>query len=93
MLLIVLGLLDIFAGFSLLSLGSIPSSILIIIGAIIALKGVASLLGSLASRYYLDWMGWVDLIAGLLLIFTFDVPFFWILLMLKGVYTIIRGFG
>ncbi len=51
-------------------------------------KGIYSLLTSISSGYYFDWMGAIDLITGILLYFdVFNV--FGLITILKGLYSLI----
>ena len=60
-------------------------------------KGTLSLIGSLFSRYYYDWMGAIDVLSGIAVVFrgtgilTGFFHFMMILLLIKGIYTFIRG--
>jgi len=93
MLLSLLGLIDILAGFFILFSESIPSGILFFLGIIILLKGISSITGGLLAKFFFDFLGWIDLIVGLALIFSWNIPFLWILPILKGTYCLIIGFG
>ena len=91
MLLTILSLIDIVAGIFLLF--KIFPGLAFWLGIIILLKGISSVVGSIFSKYFFDWMGFIDLIVGILLIFNLSVPWFWILPILKGSYTLILSFG
>ena len=85
-----LALLDILGGICLAFswIGTLTS----LIGLFILVKGLFSIVGSLASKYYFDWMGWIDLIVGMSLIFGFAIPWLWILPILKGSYSLVFSF-
>jgi len=85
-----LGVLDIITGIC-LALG-LKGSIIGIIGMIILAKGILSLLGSFVTQHFLDWMGYIDVIAGVCLIAGFSIPYFWLLPIFKGTYSILTGF-
>jgi uncharacterized membrane protein HdeD (DUF308 family) len=87
MILAILGILDIIAGISL----AFPNFLVFYLGIIILVKGIFSIVGSFAAKYFLDFMGFIDLIVGLMLLFHFSIPFFWILPIIKGVYSLIVG--
>ena len=87
MILAILGFLDILVGVSLL----FPNFLAFYIGVIILIKGISSIVGSFAVRYFFDVMGFIDLIAGAILVFNFPIPWFWILPMIKGIYSLIVG--
>ena len=88
MILAVLGILDIIAGICLVY----PNFLVFYVGVIILIKGMFSIIGSFAVKYFLDFMGFIDLVVGLMLLFNFSIPFFWILPIIKGVYSLIVGF-
>lgn len=87
LLLAILGMFDIIVGFSLL-FHDILSFMTFYIGVFVLAKGLMSLIGSLANKYFFDFMGAIDVIAGISLILNFTIPFFWFLPMLKGIYSI-----
>jgi hypothetical protein len=89
--LIFLSLLDILTGICLAF--SLKGVIISIIGTLVLVKGIFSLIGSIGTRYYFDWMGWVDLISGIMLIFGIFVHWFWILPVIKGLYSMIFSFS
>ncbi len=89
MLLTILGFLDILVGISLIY----PNFLAFYLGVIALLKGISSVIGSFASGFYFDFMGFIDIIAGMMLIFGFSIPWFWILPMIKGIYSFIVGLG
>lgn len=91
MILALLGLLDIIAGFCLLFSKSIPQSILFYLGIIILIKAIFSIAGSFLTKYFLDFMGFIDLVTAILLIFSWNIPWFWILPVSKGAYSLIFG--
>lgn len=98
---IFLSIVDIFAG----SMMSNHSFLLMFKGiagylAIISMgKGAFSFFGSMASGYYFDWMGVIDVIGGIFLFLIsigVSISFFnymGITLILKGFYSLIRLFG
>lgn len=63
---------------------------------IFIIKGLFSILSSFSMRYFFDWMGYVDVVVGIVfglmsfgLFFGFYSTIGWIVL-LKGIYSIIR---
>ncbi len=85
--LLILSLLDILAGvFLAVSLKGLVASL---IGLIVLVKGLFSLAGSMSEKYFFDWMGWIDMITGVMLIFSLSVPMFWIIPIVKGVYSLV----
>lgn len=90
MLLTILSLIDIAVGISLM----FPNFLSFYLGIIVSLKGVSSTLGGLGMREFIFViLGIIDIVAGLMLIFSFNVSWFWILPMLKGIYSLISGLG
>lgn len=61
------------------------------------IKGAFSLLGSISSGYFFDWMGAIDLLAGIAVLFrgaNLLVGFFSMImigLIIKGLYTLLRA--
>ena len=89
MLIAILGFLDILVGISLM----FPNFLAFTLGVLVLLKGIFSVVGSFASGFFFDVMGFIDLIAGIMLIFGFFIPWFWLLPMIKGIYSLIVGLG
>lgn len=89
MILSILGFLDILVGISLV----FPNFLSFYLGILILIKGISSVIGSFAVKYFFDFMGFIDLIAGIMLILGFSIPWFWILPMIKGIYSLIVGLG
>jgi len=87
MILAILGLFDIVVGISL----AFPNFLAFYIGVIILLKGISSIVGSFAVKYFFDVMGFIDVIAGVILVFNFSIPWFWLLPTIKGIYSLIVG--
>jgi len=97
----ILGILDMIFGAVLAAstFADMASNGWVLIFAIIALiKGIYSVVAAAAAGFYLDVLGWLDLLAGLLLLLAywgFAFPFFLyigILLILKGLYSFFVGF-
>ena len=87
MLVALLGIIDILVGISLM----FPNFLAFYIGVIVLIKGVSSVIGSFASGFYFDFMGFIDLAAGIILLLGLFIPWLWILPMIKGIYSIIAG--
>ncbi len=92
MILAFLGAIDIIGAVLLLTGKSAPQFIVFWIGIIILLKGIASVLGSVASGFFLDILGAIDLIVGLSLIFSWSLSWFWWAPLIKGAYSLFVGF-
>jgi len=86
MILAILGILDIAAGISLV----FPNFLVFYLGIIILIKAIFSIVGSLASKFFL-FVSFIDLIVGLMLLFSFSIPFFWVFPVIKGTYSLITG--
>ncbi|MBL7206749.1 MAG: hypothetical protein ISS36_04085 [Candidatus Aenigmarchaeota archaeon] len=98
MFIIILGIIDLVVGiFLALSNNFQGSTIILYLGIIILLKALYSLGTAFGAGFYLDFLGILDLIAGILLlivfygIFTHFFIYIGILLALKGIYSIIMG--
>jgi len=87
MLMFILSMVDILAGVSLL----IPNFLGFYLGVLILLKGLSSMLGLPTGDLGIVIMGIIDIIAGIMLLTNFSIPWFWVLLMIKGVYSLIAG--
>lgn len=84
-----LGLVDIFAGVSLL----VPNFLGFYMGIAMLLKGLSSMLSLTEGNLMIVAMGLLDIAAGAMLVFGFSLPWFWLIIVLKGVYSIIAGLG
>lgn len=80
-------MIDILAGVSLL----IPNFLGFYLGVAMLLKGLSSMLGLPTGDLGIVIMGIIDIIAGIMLLTNFSIPWFWVLLMIKGVYSLIAG--
>jgi uncharacterized membrane protein HdeD (DUF308 family) len=93
-----LSAIDLFAGISITASGFFMTfGFVRYLGYICIIKGIASLIGSLASRYYFDWMGIIDVIAGIvILLMKSGVSYsffhiFGIVVIVKGIYSFARS--
>ncbi len=100
MFLAILGVLDIIGGVLLGLSGFIPyvgSGFVSAFGFILIIKGIISYISGAAKGFFLDFMGILDIIAGIMLILAtwgfvvFFFPYIGILLALKGIYSVIIG--
>lgn len=87
----ILGILDIFIGIFILEIKMIPYNILFYLGVIMLIKALLSIGGSFAARYWWDWMGFSDIISAIILLTGFAIPYFWIIMILKGSYSVVMG--
>ena len=93
MILAVLGLIDVIAGILLFLESAAPGSYVTWVGFLVLLKAAYSIVTSIASKFYFDIFGIIDLITAFLMLTAFYVPFFWLLPLLKGIYSIFVGFA
>lgn len=90
-----MGLLDIVAGFFLISGTDWPIIKFFVFYSL--LKGISSLISSIALSYYYDWMGLIDLLAGIgLFLLNSGYPYGVFVLVgyasvLKGIYSLFIG--
>lgn len=91
MILAILGILDVVAGISLLFLETFPTNFLFYIGLLVLLKGFYSVAASILSKCFFDFLGWIDLIVGIALIFSFSIPYLWLAPLVKGIYSVVVG--
>lgn len=89
--LMALGLLDIIIGLA-IGLPIFSSVFMFWLGLVIAGKGLFSIASSFSKGFYLEWIGAIDLAAGIILITGFGFPWFGIIPFLKGVYSFVFGF-
>lgn len=89
MLLIILSLLDILAGISLM----FPNFLGFFLGILVLLKGLSSMLAIPTKDVGTVVMGSIDIIAGIMLLVNFSIPWFWLLPVLKGFYSLVIGLG
>ena len=89
MLLIILSLIDIAVGISLVY----PNFLGFYFGIIVLLKGLSSMLGIPTGDVGVVIMGGIDIIAGVMLLVNFSIPWFWLLPVLKGFYSLVIGLG
>jgi len=88
MFLLLLSLIDIAVGISLI----FPNFLGFYLGIIVSLKGISSSIGGLVSKEIsFVLLGFIDIVAGLMLMFNFSIPWFWIIPMIKGIFSLIAG--
>jgi ABC-type antimicrobial peptide transport system permease subunit len=88
MLLLALSIIDILVGISLM----FPNFLGFYLGILVLLKGLSSMLGIPTGDIGIVIMGVIDIIAGIMLLTGFSIPWFWLLPMLKGVYCLMFSF-
>ncbi len=87
MLLTILGVIDILVGISLM----FPNFLGFYLGIIILLKGLSSMLAIPSGDLGIVIMGIIDIAAGIVLLGSFSIPWFWLLPILKGIYSFVVG--
>ncbi len=92
MFIIILGILDVIAGFLTFLETDIVTGVFFYFGCFMLLKGIYSMLTSAVKGWYLDFMGWIDLLAGITLLTVWNIPYIWVLVIIKGVYSAMFGF-
>lgn len=91
MLLALISLLDIIAGIMLLFPG-FGESIAIYVVILMLIKATSSLLGGALESPLIAILGLIDLFAALMIFFNFNMPWFWLLVLMKGIYSFLIGF-
>jgi hypothetical protein len=90
MLLAIFAIIDMAVGVSLL----FPNMLSFYLGIISSLKGLSSVVGGVTSGEVIFLiLGAIDLTAGLMLVLNFSFPWFWILPMIKGVFSLVSSLG
>ena len=88
MLLAIIGVVDILAGISLIY----PNFLGFYLGVILLLKGASSIIGGISSKMFIV-LGAIDVLASFMLFFNLSIPWLWVILVLKGIYSIMTGLG
>lgn len=89
MLLAAISIIDILVGTSLL----FPNFLGFYLGILVILKGLSSMLGIPTGDVGIVIMGIIDIAAGIMLLTSFSIPWFWLLPMIKGIYSFLVGFA
>jgi len=84
-----LSLIDILVGVTLL----FPNFLGFYLGIAVLLKGISSMFGIPTGDIGIVIMGGIDIVAGLMLLYSIVVPWFWVLPVLKGIYSMLSGLG
>jgi len=82
-------MIDILAGISLL----FPNFLGFYLGIAVLLKGISSMFGIPTGDVGIVIMGIIDIIAGIMLLLNFSIPWFWVIPILKGVYCLLFSFS
>ena len=85
--LFLLGVLDILGGVFMF----FPGSIAFFLGLLIILKAVSSMFGIVTGNMAIIVMGIIDLAAGISLVLGFFIPWLWLLVIIKGAYSLVAG--
>lgn len=89
MFLFVLGIIDVLAGVSLL----VPNFLGFYLGIAMALKGLSSMLGMATGDAMIVIMGILDVLTGIMLLTGFIIPWFWLIVLIKGIFSLVSGLG
>lgn len=89
MFLFLLGIIDILAGASMV----FPNFLGFYLGIAVALKGLSSLLGFASGDVGIAAMGLIDIATGIMLLTGFIVPWFWLIVLIKGIFSLASGIG
>lgn len=89
MILVILGIIDILAGISLL----VPNFLAFFLGIVVILKGISSILSLVTGNVAIVAMGVLDVIAGIMLLLSFSFPLVWVLMIIKGFFSLVSGLG
>jgi len=84
-----LGLLDILAAAILV--WHLWPELALLLGIVYLIKGLSSILGSIFSGFWFEWMGITDILVGISFVLALEIPFLWIPLFLKGLFSAITG--
>lgn len=90
-LLLVFGLIDLLAAVSMWQAGSINLPWAHLIGWTILLKGLYSMAMGALNGFYFDVLGWADVLAGGVLLFSWSIPFLWVFVAGKGLYSMLQA--
>ena len=80
-------MIDVLVGVTLL----FPNFLGFYLGIAVLLKGISSMFGIPTGDIGIVIMGGIDIVAGLMLLYSIAVPWFWILPVLKGIYSMFSG--
>jgi hypothetical protein len=90
MLLAIFAMIDFAAGLSLI----FPNPLGFFIGALSAIKGLSSFVGGLgAGENSIIFMGVIDLLAGVMLIFNISLAYVWLIVLAKAAYSLLFSFA
>jgi len=89
MLLLILGIVDVLVGVSLV----FPNFLGLYLGIITIIKGLSSMLGLPTGDIIIVLFGLMDMAAGIMLLTGFSVPWFWLIIVIKGMFSVISGMG
>jgi hypothetical protein len=83
-------MIDVLAGITLL----FPNFLGFYLGIAILLKGLSSMFGIPMGDIGIVIMGVIDIVTGLILLnILFVIPWFWLIIIIKGIYSMLSGLG
>lgn len=93
LLLLILGFVDLLAGFALLQPAWFSLGWMQLLGWAMLLKGLYSVGTAYINKIYCDVLGWIDLIAAAVLFGGWAIPLFWVLPLAKGSYSLLAAYA
>jgi hypothetical protein len=89
MIIAALGIIDILSAITLL----FPNFLGFGLGVISLLKGLSSMIGFFSADLMIVALGVIDIVTGILLLTGFGLPWFWLIIMFKGIISVLSGLG
>ncbi len=83
--------LDILAGLAFLFPDFFGQEFIFWVATLMLVKGIFSVGGSVLSGFFLDFLGGIDLAAGVMLLAGISFPLFWLAPFLKGLFSFVSG--
>lgn len=88
MIVYILAVLDIIAGVAFGTMNSWTDKWLLLIGLVILIKGFYSVTTGLMGGWYFEFMGWIDIVAGILILVHVAWAYMWLIMIVKGIYSV-----
>lgn len=80
-----LAAIDIIAGIAIAGQTYLGWNPVILVGIAILCKAVYSLATSISTHFYFDFLGWIDLAAAVIILMNLQIPWFFLIMLIKGV--------
>lgn len=84
-----LSIIDILAGIAIAGQMHLGWNPITWLGIIMLIKAIYSIITSIATHFYFDWIGWIDLLTGAVILMDLAIPWFFLVPLAKGVYSLI----